>query len=111
MTHSIRLDNGPFTKVKAGTKTVELRLYDEKRKKLKAGDFIEFTNRKDLEKLTVKILELHRYDSFEELYTHYDKVSMGYEKDEEANPKDMEKYYSKQMQDENGVVAIEIKKV
>lgn len=111
MTHSIRLDNGPFTKVKAGTKTVELRLYDEKRKKLKAGDFIEFTNRKDLEKLTVKILELHRYDSFEELYIHYDKVSMGYEKDEEANPKDMEKYYSKQMQDENGVVAIEIKKV
>ena len=111
MTHSIRLDNGPFTKVKAGTKTVELRLYDEKRKKLKAGDFIEFTNRKDLEKLTVKILGIHRYDSFEELYTHYDKVSMGYEKDEEANPKDMEKYYSKQMQDENGVVAIEIKKV
>ena len=32
MIHEMRLDNEAFIKVKSGTKTVELRLLDEKRK-------------------------------------------------------------------------------
>lgn len=36
---------------------------------------------------------------------------MGYKEDEEANPDDMEQYYTKENQEKYGVIAIEIKKV
>lgn len=111
MKHKLRLDNIPFTKIKAGTKTVELRLYDEKRKNIKVDDIIEFTNRENLEKMSVIVTGLNIYPNFEELYEHYDKVVIGYEVDEIANPCDMEKYYSKEMQEKFGTVAIEIKKI
>lgn len=111
MKHELRLNNGPFTKIKAGTKTVELRLYDEKRKNIKENDTILFTNRTTLEKLEVVVKKTTVYPSFEELYKHYDKVAMGYEEGEIASPYDMEKYYSKEKQSEYGTLAIEIKKM
>ena len=40
MIHEMRLNNEPFNKIKEGTKTVELRLLDEKRKTLRVGDKI-----------------------------------------------------------------------
>lgn len=44
MIHEMKLNNEPFTLIKAGTKVIELRLNDEKRRKLAVGDKIEFTN-------------------------------------------------------------------
>lgn len=35
MKHEIKLNNGPFELIKNGTKTIELRLNDEKRQLLK----------------------------------------------------------------------------
>jgi len=35
MIYEMRLHNEPFQKIKSGTKTVELRLYDEKRRQIK----------------------------------------------------------------------------
>ena len=69
---------------------------------------IEFENRVTEEKIEVKVLKLYKYDSFEELYKHFDKVSMGYASDEDANPIDMEKYYSKEEQANYGVIGIEM---
>ena len=80
MKHKMSLDNDPFNSIKAGTKTIELRLNDEKRKLLKAKDLIEFTNRDTLEKLLVEIEDLYKYSDFEELYRHFDKILMGYMK-------------------------------
>lgn len=108
MKHEMRLHPEPFENIKNGTKTIELRLNDEKRQLLNVGDILEFTNRLNDEKLCTKIVELHHYDSFVELYKHFDKVSMGYREDEEANPEDMEKYYSKEEQEKYGVVGIEV---
>ena len=107
----MKLNNGPFSNIKNGTKTIELRLNDEKRQLLKIKDLIEFTNRETLEQMLVEIINLYHYPSFEELYKHFDKVAMGYKEDEEANPKDMEEYYSKEEQEKYGVLGIEIKKV
>ena len=107
--HEMRLHNSPFNLIKSGTKTIELRLNDEKRSLIKVGDKIEFTNRITEEKIVVEVIKLHKYDSFVELYKHFDKVSMGYDEDEEADPKDMEQYYSKDEQDKYGVLGIEIK--
>ena len=111
MKYEMKLNNGPYTSIKNGTKTIELRLNDEKRQLLKIKDMIEFTNRETLEQMLVEIQNLYHYSSFEELYKHFDKVSMGYGEDDVADPKDMEKYYSKEEQKKYGVLGIEIKKV
>ena len=94
----MRLKNGPFKAIKSGTKKVELRLNDEKRKLIKEHDTIEFENRITLEKIEVEVIKLHHFDSFSELYKHFDKISIGYKADEIANPEDMDKYYSKEEQ-------------
>lgn len=111
MTHEMNLNNEPFEKIDAETKTVELRLYDKKRQLLRVNDYIEFTNRSDKRKLLVLIEDLKMYKNFSELYKNYDKVSMGYDEEDVANPNDMNQYYSDEEQEKYGVVAIKIKKL
>lgn len=108
MTYKMRLHSNPFELIKAGTKKIELRLNDEKRSLIKKGDEIEFENRSTGEKINTKVINLHKYDSFQELYKHFDNISMGYKENEIADPKDMELYYSKEEQEKYGVVGIEI---
>ena len=93
--NNMNLNNRPFKSIKEGTKTIELRLNDEKRSLLKVGDEIEFTNRDTNEKLSVDIINLYKYPSFKELYKQFNKIEMGYAEDEPAESKDMEAYYSK----------------
>lgn len=51
------MNDSPFERIKNGTKTIEFRLYDEKRKQIKVGDKIEFSKPPDLqEKLIVDVL-------------------------------------------------------
>ena len=111
MNYKMNLNNDPYNCIKKGTKTVELRLNDEKRQLLKAKDIIEFTNRETNETMLVEIEKIYHYNNFEELYKHFDKISMGYNNDEVANPKDMEQYYSQEEQDKYGVLGIKIKKL
>ena len=111
MRHEMKLNNSPFVSIKNKTKTIELRLNDDKRKKIKKDDIVEFTNRDTNEKMLVIVEDLFMYPSFEELYKHFDKVSLGYKENEDANYKDMEEYYSKENQKKYGVLGIKIKKV
>ena len=111
MIHKMKLNDKPFNSIENGNKTVELRLYDEKRQQLRVKDLIEFTNREKSKKILTEIIDLHKYPSFEELYKHFDKKDLGYEEDETADPKDMEEFYSKEEQDKYGVVGIKIKKL
>ena len=99
----------PFDLIKAGSKTVEMRLFDEKRRKLSVGGLIVFTNTKTKEELVVEIIDLKQFDSFESLYLNYKKTDIGYKDDEVANPDDMLSYYSIEDIRKYGVVAIEIK--
>lgn len=43
MEHNMGLFEIPFNSIKSGKKTVEVRLYDNKRRKVKLGDTIKFT--------------------------------------------------------------------
>lgn len=108
MKHEMKLHNEPFELIKEKTKTIELRLLDEKRRLIKGNDIIEFTNRTTNEQLQVRVIALHKFESFEELYKHFDKTSMGYKETEEASPRDMEQYYSQEEQAKYGVVGIEM---
>ena len=111
MIHEMKLANELFKKIVNGTKRIELRLFDEKRRKLKIGDFINFMNVETDEIITTKILDLKVYDNFKELYKNYDKKDLGYKEDEEASYQDMENFYSIEEQNKNKVVAIRIEKI
>ena len=110
MTHFMQLQPSPFEMIKDGTKTIELRLFDEKRQKIRTGDTISFTNTETQEVLNVRVLELMVFDSFETLYRHLPLLECGYTKEDidTASPGDMDIYYPKELQQEYGVVGIRI---
>ena len=68
----------PFKQIKEGSKTVEVRLNDEKRKSLEIGDFIEFKNIETKETIKKEIENLKIYANFEELYDNYDEIFDNY---------------------------------
>lgn len=43
MTHYMKLNTEPFEKIEKGEKTIELRLFDKKRRTVRTGDIIEFS--------------------------------------------------------------------
>lgn len=61
-----------FKEVKNRKKTVEVRLYDVKRKSIKVNDIIRFNNRLTNEKIDCKVLKLIKYDNLEELLKNSD---------------------------------------
>lgn len=109
MNHYMNLYNEPFEMIKSGEKTIELRLYDEKRKKISVGDSIIFENNDTKETLTARVINLYPFDSFKELYNSLPVYKCGYKIGETANSSDMDIYYSKERQSQYGVVGIEIK--
>ena len=108
--HHMKLQPSPFEMIKSGQKTIELRLFDEKRQAIKEGDVIVFTNLITGEQLNKTVLKLHRFDSFVSLYQSLPLLQCGYtvEDVDRAHPSDMEQYYSAEEQKKYGVVGIEL---
>ncbi len=106
----MRLNPLPYTLICSGDKTVEMRLYDEKRRGISAGDIIKFTNTESSESITVTVKKMSVYSDFCELYSHYAPREIGYAIGEAANPDDMLAYYSKEDVEKYGVVAIEVER-
>ena len=113
MTHYMKLASEPFEQIRFGAKTIELRLYDEKRQAVSAGDTIIFTNLADKLQISAKVLKLYIFDSFKELYNNLPLNKCGYaEQDlDSASPDDMLTYYSKEKQERYKVVGIEIERI
>ena len=111
MIYEMKLNTAPFEKIKSGTKTVELRLYDEKRSQLNIGDRIIFTDLNEPDrKIAVIIKSLHRYGTFEDLFNDLPLEKCG--NDITESPKSaaakMEKYYTCEQIRKYGVLGIEI---
>ncbi|MCR5078852.1 MAG: dihydrofolate reductase [Bacilli bacterium] len=102
----LTLFKGPFEAMKYGQKDIEMRLYDEKRRTLDVGDRLHFENRETGERLSRTILGLAPFDSFDTIYASFPKERLGYKKEEEAKPSDMETYYSKDRIAQYGPLAI-----
>ena len=111
MKHRMNLWHDSFVKIQKGTKTIEMRLCDEKRVAISIGYTIIFEDTSDGTCLECLVLNLYKYSSFGELYAHHDKISIGYVESEVANPADMLMYYSKEEISKYGVVGIEIRVV
>lgn len=108
MTHNMQLNHEPFVSIRAGKKTIEMRLFDEKRQRINIGDSIEFTDRTNGDSMSVRVIALHRFATFDDLYAHFDKEKLGYDETEIARPGDMSKYYSREEIARYGVLGIEI---
>ena len=108
MIHEMKIWHDSFIKIKEHTKTIEMRLFDEKRSLISTGDTIMFTDTSNFERMECQVVNLYRYPSFEELYQFHNKASIGYSEDEVADPNDMLAYYSIEMIERYGAVAIEV---
>ncbi len=108
--HKMKLKPEPFRLMSCGSKTIELRLLDEKRERIRVSDIIEFACTDGGEKITAKVTALHKFASFEELYAALPVSKFGYNEDElaAASAADMEAYYSRDEQKKYGVVGIEL---
>ena len=113
MLHEMKLQNGPFNSIKNGKKTIELRLYDEKRQKIAIGDTIIFQKEPELEDtMRVKVIGLVRYNTFEKLFKDFDIEMMA---DKSMTKQELlsvlEEFYTPEKQKQYGVVGIRIEKI
>lgn len=98
-----------FDYIQTGTKRIELRLYDDKRRQIKLGDEIEFA-KSDIAKLKVQVIGLLLYSSFEELF---EDLPMELLADKTMTKSELlgvlGEFYTKEQQQKYGVVGIRLK--
>lgn len=110
MIHHMNLQSRPFDMIASGKKTIELRLFDEKRQRIKIGDQILFTCSTLRKQLLVNVKNLFQFETFTALYKALPLDKCGYLPHELsiASPKDMMQYYSQEEESKYGVIGIEI---
>lgn len=110
MEHEMKLQAEYYNFILNGTKRIEIRLFDKKRQQIKIGDTIKFLKEPELnESFEVKVVGLLRYNSFEDMFKDFD-ISILSDK---SMTKDeliavLEQFYTKEKQEEYGVLGIRI---
>ena len=109
----MKLNAEMFEKVKSGKKTYEVRLLDEKRQKVGVGDTIIFKKQPELiDGVVVKVVEARVFQSFEQMAMTLSLASVGFEnKDARQVARYYHKIYTKQEEEQYGVVAFKIQKL
>ena len=109
----MNLDPSVFLKIEKGSKTIELRLNDEKRQKIKIGDRIEFRCGEINSVIFAEVIKLHKFPGFEQLYKALPLEKCGYSENnlKTAHYTDMERYYTKEQIEKYGALGIELKKL
>lgn len=111
----MHVNSEPFQKIKNGTKTIELRLYDEKRRHLSiTSNYLYLYNRENERELVcADVKDLHIFPTFKELFENkelFDKCGFdGLSPDEAVQV--MYRYYSPEDEKKYGVIGIELCKV
>ena len=114
MIHEMSLNPEPFEKIKKGEKTIEIRLYDEKRRSVALGDTVVFSKLPEkTEKLRVEVVGLSVFKSFRDLFSNFDKSKFGHCSvlSIEDQIKRQREHYSEEAERQNGVVGIHIKHI
>ena len=102
----MKLVDFAFHAVKSGEKDIEVRLNDEKRRLINIGDTILFTHIDTGETIEVKVINLYKFNTFEELFNFFDHKRLGLSDSDTAD--NMDKFYTKEEQDKYGALGIEI---
>lgn len=111
MVHEMKLDREPYEKMKSGSKTVELRIFDDKRRCLEIDDIVIFTERKGNDrKIATRITALYRYRTFEKLFSEIAPAKCGFAKHDsiEDAVKHMRGYYPLEKELETGILGIRV---
>ena len=99
-----------FEMIKSGQKDIELRAYDEKRKKMKAGDrFLLYDAKNPNEFIICEILNMHVAPDFESLFKNLDIKRSGF-KDINELMDTITKFVSREELAREQVVGMEIKR-
>jgi len=107
MKHNLQLATEPFEAIISGNKTIESRLFDEKRQKISIGDEIIFTNRENPEQtVNVKVTNLLHDETFHDLFIHNGPSKFGGESVAWLDNQ-IRAFYSEADQRKNGVIGIE----
>lgn len=108
----MHLESKIFNLVNSNIKDIEVRINDEKRRKLKIGDIITFNDRCNNDIIDVKIINLEYFSSFNECINNYDLKRLYNDKiTKEEFLNLLYKFYTKDDEKEHGVVAIIFKKL
>ncbi len=114
MQHTMRLHPAPIAKLRARTKTIEMRVNDEKRRLIQVDDTILFTSRANAnDTLLTKVVGVHRFDTFSAMVQAFTPVQMGYEGEDlrklvEEGDHGMHPFYPPEEEQQYGVVGIEV---
>ena len=109
--HKLNVKEKYYNLLKSGSKTIELRLYDEKRQAIHIGDIIEFSNASDTtDKFRAEVINLHRAESFAALCEKIDCHRAGMADKEELITV-LKEFYPEERQKALGVVGIEVKRI
>ena len=110
MIHYMNLVPTAFVKIADGSKTIELRLNDEKRQRINVEDTVVFRCFSTKDIIIAQVSGLHKFSDFEELYKALPLEKCGYSKTEldTAHYTDMEQYYTKEQIKKYGALGIEL---
>ncbi|HLN64238.1 MAG TPA: ASCH domain-containing protein [Symbiobacteriaceae bacterium] len=111
MQHEMGLFAGPYEAIHAGRKRFEIRLHDEKRRRIAVGDTIAFTRLPDgAGPLRVEVVGLRPYPSFQRLYEEVPLAAIdcdGWSMEELLSS--TYKIYTREQEAQFGALAIEIR--
>ncbi len=106
-THIMHLAREPYEAVLEGRKRVEVRLYDEKRKRVRLGDMVIFRPLEGDGEVCVRVTGLLRFRSFKELFEVVSgQVLISGELPVDEKVRRMRKYYTVEEEERHGVLGI-----
>ena len=110
MIHYMNLVPSAFKKIADGSKTIELRLNDEKRQRINVEDTVVFNCSSTKDIITAQISGLYNFSDFKELYNALPLEKCGYTVAEldTAHYTDMDQYYTKEQIKKYGALGIEL---
>ncbi|MHA1283652.1 MAG: ASCH domain-containing protein [Promethearchaeota archaeon] len=105
--HIMHLDNEPFKWIKSGKKTVEVRLFDEKRRKIEIGHEILFKELNGDGEVKAKVKCLMKFSGFRDLFSFIPKEYFAHESlTLEEQIERIRKYYDGEKEKKYGILAI-----
>ena len=109
MVHKMKLVDFAFKAIKNKDKDIEIRLNDEKRQLINIGDIIEFEHIDTKEVIKTKVVNLHKFKTFKELFDKFPNDRLGVSDSDDYTI--MDRFYTKEDQDKYGALGIELELV
>lgn len=108
MIHEMKLQPEPFKQIRKGIKTIEVRLNDEKRQRIRVGDQIIFSMIRNPKQIVrTEVLNLYHFDKFKDLFealpiSNFGAINKG-------GLLSIYDYYTEDQEEKFGVLGIKIK--